>query len=151
MSVNAQNVTVNPGAGSYATLKDAFDAINAGTHTGAVTVDILLNTTESATAALNASGVGAASYTSIAVTTSNGAGVTVEGTLSAAAIIRLIGADRVTIDGRIGGSGRFITIRNNSNALNATGIWLSNGSSATDSAGAQNNVVRNCEKILNFE
>lgn len=150
MSVNAQNVTVNPGAGSYATLKDAFDAINAGTHTGAVTVDILLNTTESATAALNASGVGAASYTSIAVTTSNGAGVTVEGTLSAAAIIRLIGADRVTIDGRIGGSGRFITIRNNSNALNATGIWLSNGSSATDSAGAQNNVVRNCEISCNL-
>ena len=40
MSANAQNVTVNPGAGSYPTLKAAFDAINAGTHTGAVTVAV---------------------------------------------------------------------------------------------------------------
>ena len=64
-SVNAQNVTVNPGAGSYPTLKAAFDAINAGTHTGAVTVDIVGNTSEPTAARLNASGVGAASYTSI--------------------------------------------------------------------------------------
>ena len=149
-SAYSQNVTVNPGAGSYPTLKDAFDAINAGTHTGAVTVDILLSTSETATAALNASGTGSASYTSIVVTTSNGAGVIVEGTLSAAAIIRLIGADNVTIDGRIGGTGRFITVRNNSNASNAAGIWLSNGSSATDSAGAQNNVIRNCEISCNL-
>ncbi len=150
INVTAQNVNVNPGAGTYPTLKDAFDAINAGTHTGAVTVDIALSTVETATAALNASGTGAANYTSIVITTSNGSGVTVQGTLSAAAIIRLIGADFVTIDGRIGGSGRFITIRNNSNALNATGIWLSNGSSATDTAGAQNNVIRNCEISCNL-
>lgn len=55
---HAQNVTVNPGSGSYPTLKAAFDAINLGTHTGVITIDIVGNTTETATAVLNASGVG---------------------------------------------------------------------------------------------
>jgi hypothetical protein len=32
----AQNVQVNPGAGSYPTLAAAFAAINSGVHTGAV-------------------------------------------------------------------------------------------------------------------
>ncbi|MEO8209052.1 MAG: T9SS type A sorting domain-containing protein [bacterium] len=144
-SVSAQNVNVSPSPATYPTLKDAFDAINAGTHTGAVTVDIVLGTTETATAALNASGTGSASYTSVVVTTSNGAGVTVGGALGAAAIVRLIGADNVTIDGRIGGSGRNITISNTGTTANTTCVWLSNGSSATDSAGAKNNVIRNCE------
>src|SRR5438094_5606558 len=63
----AQNVTVNPGAGSYATLQAAFAAINAGTHTGAVSVTIVNNTTETGTAVLNASGSGSASYTSISI------------------------------------------------------------------------------------
>ena len=40
----------------YTTLKGAFDAINAGTHTGAVNVKINANTTETASAVLNASG-----------------------------------------------------------------------------------------------
>ena len=53
-SVSAQNVTVNPGATSYATLKDAFDAINAGTHTGVLTIDIVANTTETAPTVLAA-------------------------------------------------------------------------------------------------
>ena len=67
VGAHAQNVNVNPGAGSYATLKAAFDAINLGTHTGAITVDIVGNTTEAASAVLNASGAGAASYTSIII------------------------------------------------------------------------------------
>src|SRR5687767_8385910 len=68
----AQNVTVNPGGGSYATLADAFTAINAGTHTGAITVAIVGDTTETATATLNASGTGTANYTSVAITPSGG-------------------------------------------------------------------------------
>ena len=43
MSASAQNVNVNPGGGTYPTLKDAFDAINAGSHTGTITVDIVLS------------------------------------------------------------------------------------------------------------
>ena len=41
-SIKAQNVTVNPGAGSYPTLKAAFDAINAGTHTGQSPLPLVL-------------------------------------------------------------------------------------------------------------
>ena len=41
-------VTVNPGGGSYATLNAAFAAINSGTHTGAITIDITGNTSEPA-------------------------------------------------------------------------------------------------------
>ena len=89
------------------------------------------------------SGTGSASYTSVIVTCTTP--VTVTGALGTAAIIRLIGADNVTIDGRIGGSGRNITISNTGITTNTTCVWLSNGSSATDTAGAQNNVIRNCE------
>ena len=41
---------------AYATLKDGFDAINAGTHTGSINVEVCGNTTETATASLDASG-----------------------------------------------------------------------------------------------
>jgi hypothetical protein len=150
MSANAQNVNVNPGGGTYLTLKDAFDAINAGTHTGTITVDIALSTVETATASVNYSGLGAANYSSIVITTSNIAGVTVEGNFAAASIIRLVGADNVTLDGRIGGTGRFITVRNNSNAANSAAIWLSNGPTATDTLGAKHNVIRNCEISCNI-
>ena len=52
----------------YATLKDAFDAINAGTHTGVINIGVCGDTTETASAVLNASGVGAASYTLVLIT-----------------------------------------------------------------------------------
>ena len=56
----------NPAA-SYTTLKGAFDAINAGTHKGVITITITSNTTETASAVLNASGVGASSYSGITI------------------------------------------------------------------------------------
>lgn len=137
----AQNVTVNPGAGSYPTLKAAFDAINAGTHTGAVTVNITSNTTEPVTAELNASGTGSANYVSVHISPSSPVIVTGSDT----AVIRLIGADNVTIDGRIGGNGRNLTITNTINVYNSSAVWISMGATIADSAGAQNNTVRNCE------
>ncbi len=107
----AQNVTVNPGAGSYATLADAFTAINAGTHTGALTVSIVGDTTEPAAGAiLNASGSGAASYTSIAITPTGAR--TISGAATAGSpLIDLNGADNVTIDG-LNSSGNSLTIAN---------------------------------------
>lgn len=137
----AQNVTVNPGAGSYPTLKAAFDAINAGTHTGTVTVSITANTTEPVTAELNASGTGSANYVSVFISPSTP--VTVTG--SDTAVIRLIGADNVTIDGRIGGTGRNLTITNTLSVYNSSAVWISMGATIADSTGAQNNTVRNCE------
>src|SRR5262245_51664299 len=50
----------------YATLNAAFAAINAGTHTGTINVEVCANTTEGATVAvLNSTGAGSANYTSL--------------------------------------------------------------------------------------
>ena len=131
-NLQAQNVSVNPGAGSYATLKDAFDAINAGTHTGAITIDITGNTTETATAVLNASGSGAASYTSVSVSPSGGAR-SISGNL-AAPLVDLNGADNVTING----NGKQLTISNTSTSATA------GTSTIRFQADATNNTVTSC-------
>ena len=145
---NSQNVNVNPGAGSYPTLKDAFDAINSGVHTGAITIDVIGNTFESATAVLNASGTGAASYTSIFMSPSGGSRI-IQGSLAGGttgAIIRLAGADNVTIDGRIAGSGRNLSILNNSTSTSQACIFLSTVITAPgDTNGCTGNVIRNLE------
>src|SRR5580765_5941817 len=54
VSVTATAGTLGPTA--YATLKDAFDAINLGTHQNAIAISITGDTAETATAVLNASG-----------------------------------------------------------------------------------------------
>lgn len=59
------NVTGGSSA-TYSTVNAAFAAINAGTHTGTITIDITANTTEPTTPIpLMASGQGSANYTSI--------------------------------------------------------------------------------------
>ena len=76
-NIEVEDGTTNLG---YATLKDAFDAINAGTHTGTITIDVCGNTDEGAlTAVLNASGTGSASYTSIAMAPTGGMARTIMG------------------------------------------------------------------------
>ncbi len=95
--------TAGTANGQYATLKGAFDAINAGTHMGVVTVRINSSTTESASAILNASASGSASYTSINVYPT-ATGLSVTGNL-AAPLIDLRGADNATIDGRVNATG----------------------------------------------
>ena len=111
-SAFSQNVIVNPGAGSYVDLKSAFDAINAGTHTGVITIDIVNNTTETAPAVLNASGSGSASYTSIAISPAGGGARSISGAITAGSpLIDLNGADNVTIDG-LNTGGNSLTIAN---------------------------------------
>ena len=125
---------------SYTTLKAAFDAINAGTHTGAITIGISANTTETATAALNSGEVAPASYTTVTIAPVGGVRV-ITGAISGA-IIRLNGADNVTIDGRIGGTGRNLTIQNTSTSGSTAAIWLS---SVAANNGVTNSTIRNCE------
>lgn len=119
-AVNEIRTVGNSGA-NYSTLKNAFDAINAGTLTGNVTLRIVSGTTETATATLNASGTGSASYTSLNIYPST-SGVTISGNINAP-LIDLNGADNVTIDGRLNGAGFFkaLTIVNSSNS-SAAGI-----------------------------
>lgn len=62
VQVTATSGTTNA---RYFTLKEAFDAINAGIHTDQVTIKLIGSTTETATASLSASGQGSTDYTAV--------------------------------------------------------------------------------------
>jgi hypothetical protein len=126
----------NPGPTDYATLKAAFDAINLGTHQGAINVWIMGNTTETVPAVLNASGTGAASYTSVVMTPSGAR--TISGAIVAGSpLIDLNGADVVTIDG-LNSGGNSLTISN------TTVSAVAGTSTIRFINGAQNNSVTRC-------
>ena len=122
-SLFAQTVTVIATSGTasatYSTLKACFDAINAGTHQGTITIDVNGNITETAAAVLNASGSGASSYTSILIKPTGPASITC--TLFGFPVIDLNGAKNVTIDGRIDATGttRTLILRNLSTSNNS--------------------------------
>lgn len=102
--------TVGNTGANYSTLKSAFDAINAGTLTGVVTLQVIANTTETSAAILNASGT----YTSVNIYPKN-TGLSITGNL-ATPLIDLNGASNVIIDGRVNASGstKDLTINNTS-------------------------------------
>jgi hypothetical protein len=151
VSAAAQNVNVTATAGtaaaSYTTLKGAFDAINAGTHQGAITVNIALNTIEGATpAVLNSSGAGSAAYTSVLIQPSAD-GVTITGTTpTGRGVIELNGADNVTINGdnpNTGGTNRNLTIT--SDAVSTTTFTsIVRIALSTLITSGDNDVVKNC-------
>ena len=118
--VNAQTTKTVGGAGAdYSTLKSAFDAVNAGTITGAINLQITGNTSEAASAILNASGSGSASYSSVSIYPTV-SGRMISGNI-AAPLIDLNGADNVTFDGRVNATGNSIdlTITNASTSATA--------------------------------
>lgn len=121
----------------YSTLKDAFDAINAGTHQGTINVEIIGNTTETAAAVLNASGVGGANYSQVNIYPTTTATITSSVQYG---MIELQDADNVTIDGRIGMSGSTpaLTIQN---TATSNGVCLRLTKSASGD-GPQNNTIR---------
>jgi metal-sulfur cluster biosynthetic enzyme len=126
---------------TYTTLKAAFDAINAGTHKGTISISITASTTETGAAVLNSSGTGSSSYTSVLVKPATGVDATITGS-SAGAVLVLNGADNVTIDGSNSSGG---TTRNLSfitpSTLEIPVIWIA---SASASNGATANVIKNC-------
>ncbi len=121
---------------SYTTLKLAFDAINAGTHTGSITINISGDVTETVIAALNASGSGSASYTDILIKPTGGAARTITGSL-ASELIQFNGADNVTIDG-LNTGGNSLTISNTSTSS------TSGTSTIKYLADATTNTITNC-------
>jgi len=127
---------------AYPTLKAGFDAINLGViHTGVITVEVCGNTTETASAVLNSGAVAPASYTSVNIYPV-AAPRTITGSI-VGAVIKLNGADNVTIDGRLGTANtRDLTISNSSAVTATAGVWLA---SVAAGNGASNNVVRNLE------
>ncbi|WP_336702667.1 T9SS type A sorting domain-containing protein [Chryseobacterium indologenes] len=108
------SATAGTATGTYTTLKGAFDAINAGTHQGAITISITANTTETATASLNASG-GAASYTSVVIKPAIGVTAAISGDIASAPLVRILGSN-ITLDGSNAASGttRDLTLTNTS-------------------------------------
>ncbi|MCC6866014.1 MAG: T9SS type A sorting domain-containing protein [Ignavibacteria bacterium] len=135
---NSQNVEVSTGGPitNYLTLKAAFTAINAGTHTGIILIELASNTTETSTAVLNASGSGLANYTSITIKPKGGAARTITGNLGAP-LIDLNGADNVNING-LNASGNTLTISNTYTASASTTCAIRFINDAT------NNLVTNC-------
>ena len=88
----------------YTSIKAAFDAINLGTHTGAIEIKLKASTIETASAVLYQSGYnGTSSYTSVNIYPTV-SGLSISGNL-AAPLIDLNGADNVTIDGRVNATG----------------------------------------------
>lgn len=70
---------------------------------------------------------------------------TISGSFASNGLIVLNGADRVTIDGRIDGSGRYLTFRNDAtSATSGAVIWLK---SLGTNAGCSNVTIRNCNII----
>jgi hypothetical protein len=140
-------VTVNPGAGSYATVNAAFTAINAGTHTGAITIEIGSNTTEpAAPTVLAASGVGAASYSSITIyPTATAVVVSGPGTASRG-ILEFNGADNITINGNINngtGTSRNLTIQNTILNTSAHAVLWFQGTATAPQLGSTNITIKN--------
>lgn len=133
---------VRIGTTNYTTLKAAFDAINAGTHTGNITIQITGNTTETSTAILNASGAGSANYNSVTIYPTGT--YRISGSV-ANALIQLNGADNVTIDGRVNQSGNTnaLTLENTFTTTTHAVIWIDSVVTGTG-GGAQNNTIRNC-------
>src|SRR5262245_46252721 len=70
------------GPTGYTTLGAAFADINNGNYSGTITIDVCGDTTEGASAVLNASGSGSASYTGITIAPAGGASRTVSGAIA---------------------------------------------------------------------
>jgi parallel beta-helix repeat protein len=116
--------------GSYTTIREAFAAINLQDQTGFnILVGISDNTTETATATLNQ---GAWATLTVYPTAS---GKTISGTMDWP-LIKLNGADNVTIDGSYNGITQSLTFSNNKLGTSNNTIALSNS--------ANNNTIKNC-------
>lgn len=121
--------------GDYNTLKAAFDAINSQNQTGYnVVVTIYGDPTESATARLNAG-----NWNTLTIRPELGPRL-VRGSLDGLPLVNLNGADRVTIDGRIGGTGSTVSLTFRNLSTSAT----SGTSTIKMEKDATNNLITYC-------
>lgn len=104
ISIFAQvDVTATSGTetATYTTVKGAFDAINAGTHQGAINILITASTSETATANLNRS-TGTSNFTSVSLKPAPNVTATITGA-AAGPVFRILGSN-VNIDGSNNGT-----------------------------------------------
>jgi len=141
--------TVNVGAAeTYKSLTEVgalglFNTVNTVGLTGNITVVLMdASITETGAIALNtlvSSGCAAGTYT---MTIKPNTITTLTGSVASGALIKLNGADGVTIDGsNSGGTDKSLTISNTSTATNTAAIWVSSLGTAL---GATNNTIKNC-------
>ena len=139
------------GPTNYPTLKDAFDAINAGTHQCDIIIDIVSSTVEGSTpATLNGSGAGPALYTSVLIRPVND-GVSVSGNpASGLGVVQLNGASTVTIDGdnpNTPGINRNLTIQNTATNTITFGQVVRIALATTGNNHADNDTIKNLTLI----
>ena len=139
-STLAQTIKTVGTGGDYTTLKAAFDAINAGSITGAIELQIISNTTEDTEARLNASGSGSANYTSVDIyPTVAGVVISREAQSATNELIYLYGASNVTIDGRLNRTGSTIALtlkfKTTTNTRNVIKLFFN----------TSNNIIKYCE------
>ncbi|AWI26209.1 LamG-like jellyroll fold domain-containing protein [Flavobacterium pallidum] len=127
------SVLVN-GTTYYQSLAAAFSAINNGVHTGAISVKIIRDSVEPQTPILDASGTGAASYSSINISPVGGVERTI--TVSGNEGIFIRNAQNVTIDG-LNTDGNALTIRNITPGFQTITTFGSTG----------NNVITRCKLL----
>ena len=141
----------NTGPSDYPTLRDAFNAINAGTHQGAITASVISSTLEGTTpATLNGSGAGAASYTSVLILPVND-GVSINGNpISGFGVVQLNGASNVTIDGdnpNTAGTHRDLTIINSAVNTTTFGQVVRIALATTGNNHADNDTIKNLNLV----
>lgn len=102
--------TAGTSTATYTTLAEAFTAVNSGTHQGVINISISGNTTETATATLNA----VTTYTSLVIKPATGVTPTITGNINGM-LVDILGSN-VTIDGSntAGGTSRDLTFSNSS-------------------------------------
>jgi hypothetical protein len=139
------DVTASAGTetATYTTVKAAFDAINAGTHQGAISITLTANTSETATAVLNRS-TGTSNFTSVSLKPATGVTATINNSTTAGPVLRILGSN-VTIDGSNNGTdSRNLSIVNGF----ATGSVVI-GMGSSDAANPLSNVTVKNTTIIN--
>ncbi len=133
-------------AGTYTSITGAanslFAAINAGGLAGNTSAEISdASVAETGAAALNTITYGCSSFYTLTIKPAAGVTAVLTGS-SDSALIKLKGADYVTIDGsNSGGTSKDLTITNTSALTSSAVIWIGSASAAD---GASNNTIKNC-------
>lgn len=130
----------------YSTVGAAFTAINAGTHTGTITIEVCGSTSEGATpATLMGNGQGAANYGSIWMYTLGNFAIT-GNPATGFGVIQLKGVDNFTLDGdnpMVAGTTRSLTINNFNAPAAIAGSLIRVATVAAVAPSADNITLRN--------
>ena len=136
LTVYGTTIRIGNGVGEYTTLGDAFNAINSGSVTGAIIIEVTKSTTEAGTITLNKTSL-PANYTSVLIYPTV-AGLSITGNVNGSFVV-FDGATNITIDGRVNQTGvtnLIITNENPANTATSSTIEFKNT--------AHHNIIKYC-------